>query len=215
MTACEVETPSKNWPNSFGRLPLFVHFPYLLPTLIASAILSVGAFLSLFLAWDGGPREGAIRLPIEKAADEERGVANAQSPAPTNIDLGETPIQEDRTPSFGALNMKKKISGYFARRVLEAYGQDTPGTPSLPPPAPGPSLIPRNRVPSRGARLSGSAYGYRPRHASQPTFTTALRRTSTVSTTARQRRGSIRPEDGISTPPPEELSLAQRLLIGS
>lgn len=214
---CQVETPSKNWPNSFGRLPLFIRFPYLLPTLIASAILFVGAFLSLFLAWDGGPRQGAIRLSIEKSPDEERGDANAQSPPPANIDLGETPIQEERTPSFGALSMKKKISGYFARRVLEAYGQNTPeaSTPtSLLPPAPGPSLIPRNRVPSRGARLSGSAYGYRPRHASQPTFSTALRRTSTVSINARQRRGSIRPEDDSSTPPAEELSLAQRLLIG-
>ena len=214
MASCEVETPAKTWPNSFGRIPLFVHFPYLLPTLIASAILLVGAFLSLFLAWDGGPQHGSIHLPVEKDVDEERG---AQALAPNTIDLGGSPIREERPPSFGELVMKGKISGYFARRVREAYDQNTVETPaptSPPPPPTGPSLVPRNRVPSRGARLSGSAYGYRPRHGSQPTFA-ALRRGSIISASAPRRRSSVRPAEDVLAAPEEELSLAQRLLIGS
>lgn len=190
----------------------------MLPTTIAAAILLIGAILSVFLAWDGGPRQGAIRLPIEKPSDEERGVVRPDSSAAPHIDLSETPLREERTPSFGALILRKKISGYFARRVREAYGQNTPDVSS--PASPrvgsfaeiGPSAV-RNRLPSRSTRFSGSAYGYRPRHGSQATITSALRRESAVSHDIRQRRGSTRPlEDSAGVQ--EELSLAQRLLIG-
>lgn len=144
--------------------------------------------------------------------------------------------------------MRKKVSSYFARRVREAYGQGatTPdggvSSPGTPPPPSHPNLLlgppvlpisPRDRLASasRGARMSGSAYGYRPRHGSQATYTTAtatgLRRGSNMSGLGmgdvRQRRGSARPGPGAVndamggvgvSAPREELSLAQRLLIG-
>lgn len=117
--------------------------------------------------------------------------------------------------------MRKKVSGYFARRVREAYGQGAPDSPVSSPTQPqlGPAVLPRGRAASRPARMSvgGSAYGYRPRHGSHATFTSAaVRRSSTASAAVRQRRGSTRPEDeSPSVPQPQEdLSLAQRLLIG-
>ncbi|KAF8306022.1 major facilitator superfamily MFS-1 [Clavulina sp. PMI_390] len=220
------ESPAKNWPTTFGKIPLFVHYPYLLPTIIAASILLLGAILSLFLDWDGGPRRGTIRLPIEKPADEERGEGIDQEPT-HHIDLGESPLREEPAPSLGVLIAKKKVSGYFARRVREAYSQNSPAAEL---PSPGSSRRPsnpilgapinpisRNRLASasRGNRMSGSAYGYRPRNFSQSTITTARRRGSAATQDNRQRRNSTRPGAEDPPAPVEELSLAQRLLIAN
>lgn len=208
-------------------MPLLQNYPYLLPTSVAASILFVGAILSLFLAWDGGPRQRPIQLPIEKPTDAEYG--NSVQGVQANIDLGSAPPREmddDRTPSFGALGnvMRTKVSGYFARRVREAYGQTTPtGTngevlsPSSPHTIATPLGSPdasRARAYSRNARFSGSAYGYRPRAQSHTSVSTAMRRGSNAVVGLRH-RPSVRPEEPQgSVPQGDGLSLAQRLVIG-
>ncbi|KAF8758652.1 Major Facilitator [Rhizoctonia solani] len=49
------ENPTKKW-DLFARLPVFVEFPYLLPTLVAASITISGGLLALTLDHDGGPR---------------------------------------------------------------------------------------------------------------------------------------------------------------
>lgn len=84
ITSSLVENPAKKWPSVFANIPLFVNYPYLLPCAVAASVTFIGEFrttlvqstalntydigsiLSLFLGPDCGPREGAIRLPIEK-----------------------------------------------------------------------------------------------------------------------------------------------------
>lgn len=49
------------------QVAIFQESPYLLPTLMGSTILFLGAFLSCFLSWDGGVRGGSrITLTMEK-----------------------------------------------------------------------------------------------------------------------------------------------------
>jgi len=36
------ENPAKKWPGTFSQIPLFVNYPYLLPTMVASAITGTG-----------------------------------------------------------------------------------------------------------------------------------------------------------------------------
>jgi hypothetical protein len=38
-----VESPGKKWPDVFGKIPLFVNYPYLLPTSIAACVTLTGA----------------------------------------------------------------------------------------------------------------------------------------------------------------------------
>ncbi|CAE6441589.1 unnamed protein product [Rhizoctonia solani] len=49
------ESPAKKW-NLFAHLPVFIEFPYLLPTLVAASITISGGLLALTLDRDGGPR---------------------------------------------------------------------------------------------------------------------------------------------------------------
>ncbi|ELU41714.1 MFS_1 domain-containing protein [Rhizoctonia solani AG-1 IA] len=67
-----LESPAIKWPTFFaeGRFPLLVSYPYLLPCFTASCITGLGAFLCLFLGWDGGPRTGLIRLPDDGEDDK-------------------------------------------------------------------------------------------------------------------------------------------------
>ncbi|CAE6517078.1 unnamed protein product [Rhizoctonia solani] len=51
------ESPAKKW-GPFTRLPVFIEFPYLLPTLVAASITIGGGLLALTLDRDGGPRSG-------------------------------------------------------------------------------------------------------------------------------------------------------------
>ena len=43
-----VESPALKWPNVFGKLPLFVQYPYLLPTSIAASVTLAGVSLFCF-----------------------------------------------------------------------------------------------------------------------------------------------------------------------
>lgn len=64
----------------YFRLPeLFATYPYLLPTLIAGAILTTGALLATRLSWDGGPRRSRIALPLDKEENDTAPTADVSS----------------------------------------------------------------------------------------------------------------------------------------
>lgn len=72
------ESPAQNHPNSvIGKIKLFQSMPYLLPGLLAGGILVIGAVLSCFLSWDGGPRGGRIALPLGKEEQERATTSTA------------------------------------------------------------------------------------------------------------------------------------------
>jgi hypothetical protein len=184
--------------------------------MIASTILLTGAILSLFLAWDGGPREGAIFLGVEKH-DEE----HASPSVATTINIASSHPREEQAPQApsGPVNLLrrsvgKKLSGYFASRVREAheFGQDAASSPSAS------SAVPsaRGRNIIQPSRANGSAYGYRRRHGSQTTFASTRRRSSLAST-GRHRRDENHPQEGeaeAAQTPREDLNFAQRLVMG-
>ncbi|KAI0031860.1 hypothetical protein K488DRAFT_78824 [Vararia minispora EC-137] len=197
------ESPALKWPGVFTRVALFVEYPYLLPTLIASSITFIGAFLSLFLGPDGGPRVGSIKLPIEKD-DNSGGVQlpptiPEESSAPPSPPM--TPLPKPRGVYGSLRRVTRKLSGYLANR----------SEPSVPEPVPLPSR-------RRTSRADGSAYGYtgairtasfRARLASGASY-----RRASVSSMMRQRSsgGRDRPSfagDG------SDLNFAQRLLMAN
>lgn len=158
--------------------------------------------MTLFLARDAGPREGAIRLLPEKPD-------NGPSP------ISEEPISpgglvEEPEPQgiVGSLRKKasRKLSGYFAQRVHDAH------TPSSPQPVPFSSSVPLSRTFSRTSRADGSAYGYNGSYRRR-LASAAARRGSTASS-MRRRRGSNTdgPQSVIET---GDLNFAQRLLMAN
>ncbi|KZP15768.1 major facilitator superfamily MFS-1 [Athelia psychrophila] len=198
------ESPALKWPEIFGNIPFFVSYPYILPCGIASSITFTGAILSLFLARDGGPREGAIRLHPEKRENARTTIPEEDEP------VSPTDIGEEQEPQ-GVVNVlrnkvSKQFSGYFARG---ADSLDVASPQSMPLGAAA-SSIPRPRAYSRTSRADGSAYGYagsyRRRLASN-----ATRRNSNTSS-MRRRRGSN--FDGPQTDT-GNLNFAQRLLMAN
>jgi hypothetical protein len=111
-------------------------------------ILPPGALLSLFLGPDGGPREGAIRLPPEKITD-------ATHPTiPEEESLPSSPIATmPRKASLydGLRKASRTFSGVFASRVPE---------PTSPTPVPLSQSPSANRPFPRTSRADGYAYGY-------------------------------------------------------
>ncbi|MCO5598854.1 hypothetical protein L7F22_052953 [Adiantum nelumboides] len=99
--------PTDKFPWLFGNNEFLKQYPYVLPCLIVASFTAIGAFLTLFIGPDGGPRTGAIQLP-EKPDVERAGHRNA-----SNLE------------SFGR-SASKKISGYFKS------GQDGSHTPTTP-----------------------------------------------------------------------------------
>lgn len=151
----------------FGQIPFFVDYPYLLPcavagsiTLIGVAVVSfhfaytahsyIGSFLSLFLGRDGGPREGAIRLPPEK-------FGNQPSPIPEEDEGLNEPFEDEQpTRLFGVLKRKishpfSVFSGSSSPVIHPTEISTTPSVPLISSPS-----IERQRM----SRANGSAYGY-------------------------------------------------------
>lgn len=85
---------SDKFPWLVGDDEMIKKYPYLLPCLITASFTALGAFLTLFISRDGGPRTGAIHLP--EKTDVERVTTQAAST------MG----------SFGR-SAGKHISGYF------------------------------------------------------------------------------------------------------
>lgn len=40
-----VESPTKKWPSVFANIPIFVKYPYLLPTAVAASVMFTGNVL--------------------------------------------------------------------------------------------------------------------------------------------------------------------------
>ncbi|KAI0042711.1 major facilitator superfamily MFS-1 [Auriscalpium vulgare] len=201
------ETPAKKWPEVFNSIPLFVEYPYLLPTIIASSVTFLASFLTLFLGPDGGPREGAIRLPLEKSTPDP-----AHATIPEEDSAPSSPTSSPPGLIGGLKRVSRKVSGYFASRVPpEPHGASTP---------PVPLAIPGRRTFSRTSRANGSAYGYsgapqslRPRLASNATTHHSYRRGSSSSVLMRRRgSGATAPGDGTEG---GERNFAQRLLMAN
>jgi len=140
------ENPVRNYPYLFGDSILFAEYPYLLPCLIAGSVTLIGALLSLFLGPDGGPREGAIRLPNEKDVERAAGTFST--------------LARFIASQFTALWYRTKGQGPVALDTASG----TP--PPLPSPLPSPALdeaarlTERNPLASRRASNKyGSAFG--------------------------------------------------------
>ncbi|TFY76791.1 hypothetical protein EWM64_g7223 [Hericium alpestre] len=214
------ESPAKKWPSVFATVPLFVTYPYLLPCVIAAVVTLLGAFLSLFLAPDGGPRQGAIRLPPEKpfssevpqvpTIPEESSSGSLTSP----LSPFHSPETSPRKERGFYRRVSRKLSGYFAKRVHDAHAQDetepSPPVPLSTNPVPVPSR--------RTSRADGSAYGYS--YGAGPARSLQFRRR--LESGASYRRGSMastsrRPESTAQSLGREgaDLNFAQRLLMAN
>ncbi|TFY51331.1 hypothetical protein EVJ58_g10625, partial [Rhodofomes roseus] len=206
------ESPAKKWPSVFGNIPIFVQYPYLLPTMLAASVTFIGAILSLFLGPDGGPREGAIRLPAEKIdtiPEEEESVPS-------------TPVfgSPERRSAYGSLKHKlsRRLSGYFSGR-----NQDAEEGPSTPGPAPEPvplSITPSNsaskmRTLSSTNRADGSAYGYGSAYRSRLASGYSLGNRTSVAASLRHRRESNFEGLPSSVGTERDLNFAQRLLMAN
>lgn len=205
------EKPADKWPGVFGQVSLLVEYPYLLPCAVAASITLTGSFLSLFLGRDGGPRDGAIRLPLEKPEDRHPTIQEEEDIT--------TPSTLDDAPKFGFVrSITRKVSGQLSGYFGSQDSVTAQETPSLPVPlttsiSP-PMDSPRNFT--RIARTNGSAYGYGGgNRATSAVSTTTLgaRRMSTAST-VRRRHGSAF-EGPASLTDPGDLNFAQRLLMAN
>lgn len=164
----------------------------------------VGSILSLFLAPDCGPREGAIRLAPEKL----RSIPEEES-RPTTPHFEEL---EERS-LYGSI--RHKVSGYFSKAspVQASAGPSQPTTAPVPLT---PTRGPKQRTFSRVSRANGSAYGYsgsyRNRLSSHATM--ASRRGSTGLSIRRRRESNY---DGApsSVATGSDLNFAQRLLMAN
>lgn len=218
-----VESPAKKWPGAFEKMPIFVKYPYLLPCCVAATVLATGqsirkancsrsneytgAFLSLFLAPDCGPREGAIQLPPEKLTDIPEEESRPPTPHFDNT--------EERSGTFGSI--RSKLSGFLGKRPAEPL--EAPQE-HVQPPVPlteTPSRAAMQRAASRISRVSGSAYGYsgssyRNRIVSPGTM--ASRRGS-VAASLRRRRESNHDGTPSSMGTGADLNFAQRLLMAN
>jgi hypothetical protein len=154
--------------------------------------------LSLFLARDAGPREGAIRLTPEKPENGRPAIEEEPlSPGVSPVD------QTEPRGIMGSLRRKvsHRLSGYFAQHEAQT-GSSPQAIPA----------VPLTRTFSRNSRADGSAYGYsgsyRRRLASM-----ATRRGSNASS-MRRRRGS-NPDGPQSFIETGDLNFAQRLLMAN
>jgi hypothetical protein len=75
-----VESPAKKWPNVFGKIPLFVKYPYLLPTSIAACVTLIGA-LQLPLVFYGSSRTHVTTQDLSSVSSSARTVARARVPS--------------------------------------------------------------------------------------------------------------------------------------
>ncbi|KDQ58789.1 hypothetical protein JAAARDRAFT_206634 [Jaapia argillacea MUCL 33604] len=120
------ESPALKWPGVFGSMPLFVRYPYLLPCAVASSITFTGATLSLFLGYNGGPRELSTKFPAAKTTQPASPIQEVDEEAAMPIFDEPEQIQV-----FGSIpkSMGRKLSGYFATSMPN--GSPAPASPSI------------------------------------------------------------------------------------
>ncbi|KAI0087355.1 hypothetical protein BDY19DRAFT_247311 [Irpex rosettiformis] len=207
------ESPAKKWPRVFSQISLFVQYPYLLPTLVASVVTLAGSVLSLFLGPDCGPRGGSIRLPPEKV-DDHSAIQEESPPI--------SPIEEEAPKGLmGSIGRKvsRRFSGIFASRVPDAGLSSSTSVPVHLS-----RTTARDRAFSHTSRAGGSAYGYggayRARLASSNSLARlSARRGSVAASSYRQRRESnvmgANGEESISASYVTGTNFAQRLLMAN
>ncbi|KAG8746896.1 hypothetical protein FRC10_003067 [Ceratobasidium sp. 414] len=101
------ESPAEKW-EIFQHIPLFVEFPYLLPTMVAASITLAGGFLALALGRDGGPRTSALNSRIGDLVD-----------LAINVETGlRNPVAETR--AVPSPNIPTRSIVYPTRRVAES-----------------------------------------------------------------------------------------------
>ncbi|KAJ7240818.1 major facilitator superfamily domain-containing protein [Mycena haematopus] len=197
------ERPAVKWPGVFEDT-IFDKYPYLLPCAVAASVTLIGSILGCFLGPDGGPREGSIRL-FEKPDHD------AHPPIPEEESRPPTPVFDDHERNSLAGTIRKKFSGYFAKRVPDAPSPNG-GSPIPQQPV----RLDRTRTFSRTSRANGSAYGYagsyRNRLASNATANLSVRRGSMASSLRRRRGSNV---DGIRESATGDLNFAQRLLMAN
>lgn len=118
-----LEHPVEKYPFLFGNVELFKQYPYLLPCLAGASFTTLGAFLSLFIGPDGGPRQGAIKLETSaNDADAEDEGAQAPPSARNPFSTG----QDNASNLGGSLTRSagKRTSGYFSQDGRESTNAD-------------------------------------------------------------------------------------------
>ncbi|KAG1753532.1 major facilitator superfamily domain-containing protein [Suillus paluster] len=205
------EKPADKWPDVFGEVSLLVEYPYLLPCAVAASITFTGSFLSLFLGPDGGSREGAIRLPLEKPEDQHPTIEEEEDIlTPSALD----DVAQSGLVSSITRKVSSQLSGYFGSRD-SITAQETPSLPVPLTASISPPIDSRHNF-SSFARTNGSAYGYGGGNRTTSiasTTTLGIRRVSTAST-ARRRHGSAF-EGPTSVTDSSDLNFAQRLLMAN
>lgn len=205
----QVESPAQKWPGFTQKFPFFATYPYALPCAVASSVTLIGSsvygatelrtdtplggLLSLFLGRDGGPREGAIRLP---------GKENGRS----------SPFLRDQSPSPAPSGQSTPRP--FRQKVMDHFAPNKPQD-FLDVPAPELLMVP-SRASSATRRDSGSAYGYSPR-GYRPRLL-SVGQHSAFSRVLRRRRGtgtSVPGSFGQQFAEYGELNFAQRLLMAN
>lgn len=197
------EKPADKWPDVFGKVPLLVEYPYLLPCTLAASITLTGSFLSLFLGPDGGPRHGSIRLPPEKL-DRQDSTIHEEEGAITPSAL------EHASQSGFVGSIARKASSYFGSRdpVTAQGALSVPLTTSMSLP------MDIQRPFSRINRTNGSAYGYGGSTARAGSTMAHSGRHFSTTNTIRRRRGSAF-EPSTSLADTSDLNFAQRLLMAN
>ncbi|KAF8720814.1 hypothetical protein AX14_010713 [Amanita brunnescens Koide BX004] len=209
------ETPAAKWPQIFESIEIFVTYPYLLPCCIAAFITLMGSFLACFLGPDGGPTQGAIRLPPEK--DNLPTPIPEEDSNPPSPDLEEPPKRQGFVESIRSVPRKlSNLSNYLPRRREPSNLASAPDrTPIIQHSALASSTAPTPRAQSRVSHTDGSAYGYSGNFRSRLASNTsaALRRRGSMAGSLGWRREGydVRRESVDS----RDLNFTQRLLMAN
>jgi hypothetical protein len=155
--------------------------------------------LSLFLARDAGPREGAIRLP------EKVEIGHPTIPEEEPISPGALVDEPEPHGIVGSLRKKisKRLSGYFNQG--DAHAASSPIAVPLSP------SVSRPRAFSRNSRNDGSAYGYNGSYRRRLASSTTRRGSNASS----MRRRSSTVDGPLSLTETGDLNFAQRLLMAN
>ncbi|KZT25803.1 major facilitator superfamily MFS-1 [Neolentinus lepideus HHB14362 ss-1] len=213
------ENPAKKWPGVFQDMPLFVEYPYLLPCAVASCITFTGAILALFLGYDGGPRRGAIQLPLEKNNDHPPIPEVDEEGSMTPPAFGEEEPEPRSIVGSISKSVGRKLSGYLARRMNDAHASETSSLmrEESMPLAESQQQTVKPRQISRASRVDGSAYGYgtsyRNRAGTSMSIGMGTRRGSTASATRRRLYSTVDP--GRASVVDSDLNFAQRILLAN
>ena len=168
--------------------------------------LPIGSILSCFLGRDGGPREGAIRLP-EKSDTQH-------PPRTEEVSTLSSPMLEPSESRTLPRRLSARFSGYLARLAPDT----TNAMISMSASPPIVSSLPsgnRIRTFSRTSRADGSAYGYNPTFRKRLTSGAAYgTRKNSMASSIGRRRGS---NAGVpaSASDASDLNFAQRLLMAN